>query len=84
MTNDGELLKESREAIWEESDIGSQMKALFLDGSADFFIGFRAEEIPILIEAFERIGNSHLVDVLRKLQEDGVGWDRLMEKEEKE
>lgn len=75
-----------REAIWEEGMIESQMKDLFIDGSADFFIGFKAKEIPMLMDVFERIGNTHLVDVLKKLQEDCVvGRDRLIvDKEEKE
>ena len=86
MTYDRELLKESREVIWEEYEMGHQMKALFVEGSADFFIGFRAEEIPTMIEAFEKLGNSHLVNALREMQKDGVvGWDRQMaEKEEEE
>jgi len=61
------------------------MKDLFIDGSADFFIGFKAEKIPIMIDAFEKIGNSYMVDVLKKMQDDGVCRDRQMvEKEERE
>ena len=66
--------KKWRESAWEE--VECQMKALFVDGSADFFIGFKAEEIPILIDAFERMGNLHLVDVLKEKQND-VGQDRI-------
>ena len=84
MTHDGELLKESREAIWEESEIGSQMKALFVEGSADFFIGFRAEEIPTMIKAFEKLGNSRIVNILKELQADNVGWDRQTAEKEEE
>ena len=84
MTYDREWLKESREQAWEEYEMGHQMKALFADGTADFFIGFRAEEIPSMIEAFEKLGNSHLVNVLRELQRDDMGWDRHMVEMEEE
>ena len=80
MTHD----REWRELAWEEGEMERQMKASFVEGSADFFIGFRAEQIPIMIEAFESIGNSHMVDVLKKMQDDGVGRDRQMVEKEGE
>ena len=85
MTYDREFLKESRELAWEEYEMGRQMKALYIDGTADFFIGFKAEEIPTMIEAFEKLGNSRLVNALKEMQKDGVGWDRqIVEMEEEE
>lgn len=59
------------------------VRELFITGVGDFFIGFKAEEIPKLRGAFSNMGLDHLVQYLDELVEDGVGKDRI-DKEVKE
>lgn len=85
MMYDREWMRKHRESVWNEDNMQDQLKTMFVNGIADLIVGFKAEDIPILIDAFEKAGNSHLVNVLREMQDDSVGWDRRMvEKEEEE
>ena len=85
MTYDRKWLKEYRESVWNEDNMQNTIKDMFVSGNADFLVGCKAEEIPTLIDAFEKAGNSDLVKWLKELQDGGVGWDRQkVEKEEEE
>ena len=84
MTYDRKWLKAHRESVWNEDNMQNTIKDMFVSGNADFLVGCKAEEIPMLIGAFEKAGNSDLVKWLRALQADGVGWDRQMVEMEEE